>query len=497
MPTPPGRSPGRVQGGRDVFAGYPAPYVFDKPRNGKKVQQLLWGDWVTVGDERRGGWIQVLKARNEAGWIRETDLQRDRLLEVNFVDVGQGDGCFIVTPDDDRILIDAGKGDNMFWFLRWRFNLRADPDRKIHFDHAVISHSDEDHYAGFQPLLDSEQFTFGTIHHNGLVERTGRNLLGGRSADGKHQIELIKTKTALKRLLTDDAVGGKKYPKLLRTALRSDRVDDIRMLSSKDGHLPGYDTGDLTIEVVAPVTGRTDNKPSLPRFDGNDGKTKNGHSVVLRLRHHDVTMVLGGDLNAPSQRYLLQAHTGLDPQPADGPARDDLIAAARPIFGCDITKSCHHGSGDFAEEFLEATNALATVISSGDNEPYAHPRPDAIGAAGRYGRGPRPLIFSTELARSPAETSKRPEAVRARNSDTIDTAREDIATDGTSSEEAPGRGAYAYQRAIAVYGMINLRTDGHRVVMAQKLERNAPSGAEWDYHCMEIDGGELVSVPDR
>jgi hypothetical protein len=41
-----------------------------------------------------------------------------------------------------------------------------------------------------------------------------------------------------------------------------------------------------------------------------------------------------------------------------------------------------------------------TVISSGDNENYGHPQPDLLWSLGKYSRGGRPLIFSTELARS-------------------------------------------------------------------------------------------------
>ena len=48
-------------------------------------------------------------------------------------------------------------------------------------------------------------------------------------------------------------------------------------------------------------------------------------------------------------------------------------------------------------------NASATVVSSGDYESHSHPRPDALGAFGKHGRGERPLIFSTELARSTRE----------------------------------------------------------------------------------------------
>jgi len=54
--------------------------------------------------------------------------------------------------------------------------------------------------------------------------------------------------------------------------------------------------------------------------------------------------------------------------------------------------------------------------------------------------------------------------------------------------------ASAIERAIAVYGLINLRTDGPKLVMAQKLERPAPNGAKWDVHRFELDDGELRHV---
>jgi hypothetical protein len=41
-------------------------------------------------------------------------------------------------------------------------------------------------------------------------------------------------------------------------------------------------------------------------------------------------------------------------------------------------------------------SASASVISSGDDENYAHPRPDVPGAFGKYSRGRRPLIFSND-----------------------------------------------------------------------------------------------------
>jgi hypothetical protein len=317
-------------------------------------------------------------------------------------------------------------------------------------------------------------------------------------SDGRTYVsELIRTRTALQRLVRG-ATG--QYVGVMRKALESGRVGDITMLSSRDGALGGYAAGDLTVQVLGPVPEQVNRKWMLRRL-GNDGVTKNGHSVVLKLRYKQVTFGLGGDLNAQSQRHLLERHAGIADlddldHGGDEAARAAALERARAAFRVDVAKSCHHGSSDVEDFFLEATDAIATVISSGDNESYAHPRPDMLGATGRYGRGRRPLIFSTELARSPSSALERPQQFRRAAGGTIDDARAAVNTTGTTLEEEPGKTVHQYQRAIAVYGLITVRTDGERVLVAQKLE--SPSGArQFDYHCLEPVDGELVYNPDR
>ncbi len=146
-------------------------------------------------------------------------------------------------------------------------------------------------------------------------------------------------------------------------------------------------------------------------------------------------------------------------------------------------------------------NALVTVVSSGDDEPFAHPRPDgpdALGALGKWGRGTRPLIFSTELARSARENIKQVQALLDELSGleaALDAAPTEEERDAVLALIADH--ASAIERAIAVYGLINLRTDGRKLVMAQKLERPAPSGVKWDVHRFEFDGdGELRHIDD-
>lgn len=139
---------------------------------------------------------------------------------------------------------------------------------------------------------------------------------------------------------------------------------------------------------------------------------------------------------------------------------------------------------------------MATVISSGDAEAHSHPRADALGAIGKYSRGSRPLIFSTELARSSPERIKHPVALHAQIDDLVKESRK--ATTKAEEERLRKRAdklKKQLDRSVAVYGAINVRTDGDRVVIAQKLEATRGKNKEWDIYQLERDeSGQLVYV---
>ena len=467
------------------YAGYPAPAIYDEP-GGEKVKQLLWGDWLEVKSEASNGWLQI-RARNQDGWMRNEDVQDERLLELNFVDVGQGDGCFIVTPKDRRILVDAGRDDNMFWYLRWRFNMRRHPDWKIRIDDAIISHADEDHYEGFRPLFQDPHFIFENLYHQGLVDHAdGDDRLGPKHPSGGHNYytDIYATADALRKALPELNPSGRnlQYPSLLNTALTSDRVADVQSISTEDGYLPNLKDEQLSIRLLGPYLERPDGRPGLRRL-GNLGVTKNGHSILGILTYGKLRVLLGGDLNKASMKLLLDVHSS----DADGISP----------FEADIAKACHHGSSDVSPRFLQAVNAIATIISSGDEESYSHPRPDALGLLGKHGRGERPLIFSTELARSTRERVEHPQLLRALVGTELRAARREISATGQARSEKSGRDADRFMRAVSVYGMICVRTDGERVVIGQKLEVSS-KGRGWDVHCLEYgqDGWKYIADAD-
>jgi hypothetical protein len=178
---------------------------------------------------------------------------------------------------------------------------------------------------------------------------------------------------------------------------------------------------------------------------------------VLRVDYNKVRFLLTGDLNTASQRLLLSYHNLLE-------------------FSADVTKGCHHGSDDIDLRFVRAMKARVTVVSSGDNEDYAHPRPRILGASARYGREAKsvkgevlpPLLYSTELARSVSLTHSAAVREMGNEGSQIDAANAEI--------KAAERGAQFLpleQTPIAtdlVYGLINVRTDGTRVLCGYMKE---------------------------
>ncbi|KFF03430.1 ComEC/Rec2 family competence protein [Flavobacterium reichenbachii] len=469
------------------FAVFPSVKImnYTKKGNGDKkftwVKHLLFGDWISLltGDDGMPVYETIegteyikVRGRNQNGYILPHEIQHNRILEVNFVDVGQGDGCHIVTPEDDHYLVDAGSSDNMFRFLNWRYNIEKGGKFPPPFT-VVISHSDDDHYMGFTKIFEhttngNKTFKIEKVYHNGMVEKTGTKpgSLGTLISSNKKDYitDLCDTESDFQQRIAVESTFNANYIKMLQKTT-------AEKLSLRNG-APSIGSATAVMEIVGPVAQIVDNKPALPVFKGNKGKTKNGHSIIIKLAIGKVKILLGGDLNEDSEDYLIKHYTGADLPELRAKLKSKLqkdrdlakeaikqaVLDARKIFQVDVAKSCHHGSSDFTSEFMDAVNPLATIISSGDQEPHCHPRPDTLGTIGKYSRGERSLIFSTELSRSTPEFLKRSNTNSKVNVKPI-----------------------TKERLVTVYGMINLRTDGEKIIIAQKLEAPATRGS-WDLH---------------
>ena len=494
------------------YAKGPLIYLYDASNLKTKKKQLLWGDWLRIGDDINNDWSEV-KWGQDIFAIKKQDYQEERLLEMIFLDVGQGDGCILTTPQigakEKIMIIDAGLGDNMKGYLDYRFR---DFKKKFTFHAAIATHPDSDHYRGFQKIFDNEQVSFEHVYHNGLMERTGDDLLGPET-DG-FITDIRASKTAARHLYSNAAVrGGKWYPELIWTALNSDRFGDVSMLSTKHGQkedgrtwMPGFapsNNADFTIEVLGPVVQTAPNgKKGLRTFARSmtatamdEGKTKNGHSVLLRLQYRDFSVLFGGDLNTPAEHFLMRHYGNDGKAPTTKAESTTMIENARARFAADMMKSCHHGSSDVTDEFLEATSPAAYVVSSGDEESHVHPRPDLLGLLGKKGRGHRPLVLCTELLRSTREH----EDPKLRGKLNKLVTKIDKETDPQKKKALKKDRAKIldelFKRNVGVYGAINLRTDGRRAVVAFRSEK--PKGIKrWFYYALEKDLNGVFQVQD-
>jgi beta-lactamase superfamily II metal-dependent hydrolase len=491
-----------VDPGFNDFVRLPSAPMFKEATGNAKVGHLLWGDGVRRSGNANNGRVKVrARGRAREGWVATSALGGKSLLEVYFIDVGQGDGVLIKTPDFRHILIDGGHprrkqntGKSAADFVDWKFFEDYGLDA-IELDALLASHNDEDHYGGLADLLDIEQegeldadkVTVETFYHAGISwwrnpGSTERTLGETLTKDGKiYQVQLLKNRAsataALNGTASEPQLQGewaKFISKVVATKTKSGGVTPFTRLSQETVHLPGFEPADgkPSIRVLAPVESRVNGKIALPRHDASrDDKTTNGNSILLRLDYGRARILLTGDLNKKSQELLLQAYSG-----------------QRIEFQCDVAKACHHGAEDVSFEFLQAMNPAATVISSGDGEGHDHPRPRVVAASGATGHLKvvndeiiTPLVYSTELARS--VSLGKPFAVEIlKQTGEVEQRVEGAALQRVKvhyTEAKPGdlhprkesrRLSTSNVVAGLIYGLVNVRTDGETILCATMNE---------------------------
>ncbi len=488
-------------------------YLYKQDRK-SQAREVLWGDFLQVQKEAPDGWLEIAWApsgpKPETLYIPAAHTQETRPLEIIFLDVGQGDGAVLITPEpgdgEQVMVIDAGVSGNMHAFLNKRFSYLANPKR-LHA--AIITHPDSDHYFGFDTIFAAgKTFAFDAIYHNGLAERpvSGKfEKLSGVKHDEATGIDYVanlpETRAEMAALFGEGVdIKNFDFPRVMRHALENPNIADILMLSTvhgvkEDGRvwMPGFAPSDgraYAIEVLGPVAEPdAHGRPRLRKL-GDYGETKNGHSVLLRLHYGKFRVLFGGDLNDKAEKFLLAHYAGLSSFPPVGStAYAGMIESAAKWFRAEIMKTCHHGSEKVTDAFLDTVFPAAFVISSGDEEGHVHPRPDLLGRLGKRGRGETPVILSTELQRSTRENEEGRDVAELENRvrDLNDkTSKEDRAKIIEDIGKLGGSN-------VTVYGAIYLKTDGERLMTAFRIETGSET-KKWFTFEYEFDGDELRLV---
>lgn len=183
-------------------------------------------------------------------------------LEINFLDIGQGDATFITFTDGQQMLVDCAIDARILEALG-----RAMPfyDRTI--DYLVVTHPDQDHYGGCIDVM--ERYDIGTIVYNGFE----------------------KEETLFYHAFVDAVqASGAAF------VIISEPIT--------------WQIASTSIDYLYPVTNLSVD-PNIPGFDKDTGS--NNSSIVMYIAHGDTEILMTGDAEEEAEEFLLREYgTDLD-----------------------------------------------------------------------------------------------------------------------------------------------------------------------------------------
>jgi beta-lactamase superfamily II metal-dependent hydrolase len=451
------------------------------------TRTLAWGDPVTVlSEDDKRVTVEVVDFETQpdgsilpktgTGFLKRRLDSREvtrpaaevKVLKMDFVDVQQGDGALIETPEGKTILIDGGENQLFARYLAARFR-GTGADARKEIDAIVVSHGDADHFSGLTEIHDSEGNSNPAkrlfahpqrVYHNGLVKRP-KEVPDEERLGATQVVDGVTVITGLETDITAVADGELNRDFLRwKRALEAWREDggpiEFRRLVKGDDDAFDFLSGEgIDVQVLGPIPftgdgvtglrflGEPPEGPEAAPQDTPDEKFKafdsshtiNGHSIVLRIGLGNWRIVFAGDLNTHAEGALVADHE-----------------AGSLDMRAEVLKVPHHGSAEFSDAFLDAVRPLVSVVSSGDENAqreHIHPRATLMSALGRHGRNASSVVFVTELVAF---------------FEMVGWVRPD-AKDGVNGKPPEGmdKDFFAFRRTA--YGLVRVRTDGERLLV--------------------------------
>ena len=242
----------------------------------------------------------------------------DSNLEVDFLNVGQGDSILIKAPYGQNVLIDGGPDDTVInklaEVLPWW-------DKKI--DLMVLTHPHGDHLTGLIDVM--KRYKVKKILYTGAIHT---------SPDYFVWLEMIKTK------------------KIPLTII--DRPQTINLGE------------DCELNIIYPSR----------NLSGQTIGNLNNSSIVIKLTYGETKFLFTGDIESEAEKELMpkspnplyqgDIYKEKFLQPLNARWRNDLQA--------DVLKVAHHGSNDSSgREFLKKVMPKIAVIQVGADNTFGHP----------------------------------------------------------------------------------------------------------------------------
>lgn len=214
-------------------------------------------------------------------------------LDIQFMDVGQGDGIFIKADDGTTITIDGGSSD-----VKNVAKYRMIPCIKASgtgvIDYAVITHADKDHISGIEEILNMNTENGLTIRnlvmpHVSYEDEAYDELLTAAKTKGI-QVLYIKEGDTMKL--------GKVEIKCIHPDgkyISDNRNDYSTVLSLKYENFSALFTGDIPAEIEKSIINKIDNNYTILKVAHHGSKYSSDMEFLKKVMPAYSVISVGGD----------------------------------------------------------------------------------------------------------------------------------------------------------------------------------------------------------
>ncbi len=313
----------------------------------------------------------------DANQVSENAAQNSD-YSVSYIDVGEGNSCFVRFPDGKTMLVDGGgvsAGETVVEFLK---------DNAVEkIDYLIATHADSDHIGGLVSVL--QNFDVKNIYRSFQI--SGK----GTSASEFEVSEYEDLKPVYLKLMQE--TGGRSEISRVTTDIFEEFVKLIYEESYIENGKKIFSTvtvfydglkivnGNYSFEFFAPLKrdsninleGLTDNTKGFATI-GYGVTASNENSAIFLLSIYDDTFLFTGDASFDDEVGSKFGNF----------AEDDFINSLtndekEKLSEVSVYLAGHHGSkNSSSEKLLELISPKFVVFSVGKNNDYGHPSPEVL-----------------------------------------------------------------------------------------------------------------------
>lgn len=255
----------------------------------------------------------------------EQNIDYDGLL-IHYIDVGQGDAIAIEFPDNKKMLIDAGKGQNVSQLTTY-LDSKVFENGENEFDYVLMTHSDEDHVGGMPTIFE------------------------------KYQINAVfRPQIYISAEDESNDIYAPSSAKLVTTAIYTKTITAVY----NEPNCTQYFTVLSLMNTTQKICGGAGEdyyefefySPNLANY-----KSVNDFSPIMKLTYKQKTFLFTGDATTTAESEAIKNGVGK----------------------VDVLKVGHHGSNTSSgQDFIDTVKPSYAIIEVGADNSYGHPTEKVI-----------------------------------------------------------------------------------------------------------------------